>query len=74
MKTASAATIKFMSRISQIKLSTQNRAQILDICQGYDAFHINSPERNLPLDLYLRFHMLKHKKTLDKVPTTRLLS
>lgn len=54
-----------MTNLSKVKLPTKNYQQVLSILQEFDSFHINEPGRNMPMDLWLRFHFLKHKKEVD---------
>ena len=71
--TASKATLSFMQNLSKIKLATKNRAQVLSILQDFDNFHINEPHRNMPLDLWLRFHFLKNKKEFDNQARSQIV-
>ena len=37
----------------------------MDLLNEYDTFHSTNPGRNLPLDLFMRYHFLKHKNEFD---------
>ena len=51
--------------MSMVKIPAKRRAGILEILTEYDNFHSVNPGRNMPLDLYLRYHFLKHKNEFD---------
>jgi hypothetical protein len=55
----------FMAKISQIKITLKRKNSILAILNDFDSFHINNPGRNLPMDLFLRYYFLDHKKEFD---------
>ena len=50
-----------------------HRNAILSLLNGFDDFHINEPNRNLPMDMYLRFHFLKHKKDFNTAARTQIV-
>ena len=54
-----------MQKMSMVKIPAKRRAGILEILTEYDNFHSVNPGRNMPLDLYLRYHFLKHKNEFD---------
>jgi hypothetical protein len=51
--------------MSQIIIPAKRRNAILKILNDYDSFHETNVDRNVPLDLYLRYFFLDHKKDFD---------
>ena len=54
-----------MQKLSQIRLPKKRRSSILQILEGFDNQHIASPERNIPMDIFLRYYFLDHKNEFD---------
>ena len=71
--TATKATLSFMRALSKQKIVATNRNAILSLLNGFDDFHINEPGRNLPMDMYLRFHFLKQKKDFNTAARTQIV-
>lgn len=62
-----------MRRLSQTALMPKRRAGILTVLDEYDGFHLNNPGRNMPLDLFMRFHFLKHKNEFGAEARTQMV-
>jgi hypothetical protein len=56
---------KAMEKMSKIKITKKREAGILQVLDEYDNFHITNVGRNLPLDIFMRYHFLKHKNEFD---------
>lgn len=54
-----------MEKLSRIKISGKRRAGILTLLDKFDDTHINDPGRNIPLDIFMRYHFLDHKAEFD---------
>lgn len=54
-----------MEKLSKMRLTSKRRNTVLEILNGFEDFHITNPGRNLPMDLFLRYHFLGHKKDYD---------
>lgn len=55
----------FMQKMSQVTIKQNRRAAIVTILNEFDGMHINEPGRNVPLDLFLRYYFLRHKREFD---------
>ena len=51
-----------MEKMSKMQITSKRRTAILNILDEYDQFHAANIDRNMPLDMYLRYYFLKHKK------------
>ena len=63
----------FMRKLSQIKLSKNKQAGVLEVLNSYDEIHVTSPGRNIPLDLFLRYYFLKNKNEYDAEGRTQMV-
>ena len=62
---AISQSARFMERLSKIKIPAKRRAGILAVLDQYDTTHIEDPGRNIPLDIFMRYYFLDHKKDFD---------
>jgi len=54
-----------MRKINMPMLDAPRRAAVIEILQSFDDKHLNEPNRNIPLDLFLRYYFLERKKLFD---------
>ena len=54
-----------MEKISRTKITGKRRAGVLALLDKFDTEHINDPGRNIPLDIFMRYYFLDHKKDFD---------
>lgn len=69
MKAAAAKGMGGLTR-QKLNLPTLNanrQAYVLQILDQFEQEHINSPGRNIPLDLYLRYFFLNEKSKVDSL-------
>ena len=62
-----------MERMSKIKLTKKREAGVLNILDEFDNFHINNIGRNIPLDIFMRYHFLKHKNEFNSEARTQMV-
>ena len=62
-----------MERLSKIKITKKREAGIIHVLDEYDNFHITNIGRNLPLDIFMRYHFLKHKNEYNADARTQMV-
>jgi hypothetical protein len=62
-----------MENMSKIKITKKREAGILDVLEGFDKFHIENIGRNIPLDIFMRYHFLKHKNEFNAEARTQMV-
>ena len=59
--------------MSKIKLTKKREAGVLNILDEFDKFHISNIGRNIPLDIFMRYHFLKHKNEFNNEARTQMV-